>query len=139
MRDLREPIQAYARSLPDAPELADITAVEANGQAAMDIDGGAVSKGKKRKRIYEDHRPMSSITAGIKQGTLHQVCSNLAVVNHEQRRCSIGVAPQTQCLHGCKPLSSHVMTAEGVGASSPFMLGFCVSISLRGAARATRG
>ena len=39
----------------------------------MDIDGGAASKGKKRKRIYEDHRPMSSIAAGIKQGTLHQV------------------------------------------------------------------
>ncbi|CAL5222204.1 g4534 [Coccomyxa viridis] len=65
-------VQAYARSLPDAPELADITAVESNGQAAMDIDGGAVSKGKKRKRIYEDHRPMSSIAAAIKQGTLHQ-------------------------------------------------------------------
>lgn len=39
----------------------------------MDIDGGAASKGRKRKRIYEDHRPMSSIAAGIKQGTLHQV------------------------------------------------------------------
>lgn len=66
------PVQAYARTLPDAPELADITAVEANGQAAMDIDGGAVPKGRKRKRIYEDHRPMSSVAAGIKQGTLHQ-------------------------------------------------------------------
>ena len=39
----------------------------------MDVDGGAASKGRKRKRNYEDHRPMSSITAGIKQGTLHQV------------------------------------------------------------------
>ncbi len=68
-------MQAYARNLPNAPELADITAVDSNGQAAMDIDGGAVSKGKKRKRIYEDHRPMSSIAAGIKQGTLHQVCT----------------------------------------------------------------
>ena len=65
--------QAYARSLPDAPELADITAVGSNEQEAMDIDGGAASKGRKRKRIYEDHRPMSSIAAGIKQGTLHQV------------------------------------------------------------------
>ncbi len=77
--DIKVAMQAYARSLPDAPELADITAVESNGQAAMDIDGGAVSKGKKRKRIYEDHRPMSSIAAAIKQGTLHQVCSRLIV------------------------------------------------------------
>ena len=69
-------MQAYARSLPDAPELADITAVEASGPATMDIDGsgnGGAAKGQKRKRIYEDHRPMSSIAAGIKQGTLHQV------------------------------------------------------------------
>ena len=65
--------QAYARSLPDAPELADITAVDLNGRADMDVDGGAAAgRGKKRKRLYEDHRPMSSIAAGIKQGTLHQ-------------------------------------------------------------------
>ena len=67
-------MQAYAKSLPDAPELADITAVGLNGQADMDIDGGAAAaRGKKRKRLYEDHRPMSSIAAGIKQGALHQV------------------------------------------------------------------
>ncbi len=54
--------------------MADITAVGSDGQEAMDIDGQAASKGKKRKRIYEDHRPMSSIAAGIKQGSLHQVC-----------------------------------------------------------------
>ena len=67
-------MQAYAKSLPDAPELADITAVDLNGQADMDADGaGAAARGKKRKRLYEDHRPMSSIAAGIKQGALHQV------------------------------------------------------------------
>jgi len=49
----------------------------------MDIDGGAVSKGKKRKRIYEDHRPMSSVAAGIKQGTLHQVCTAIRVMRVE--------------------------------------------------------
>lgn len=27
----------------------------------------------KRQRIYEDHRPMSFISEGIKQGRLHQV------------------------------------------------------------------
>ena len=67
-------MQAYAKSLPDAPELADITAVDLNGRADMDVDGGgAAGRGQKRKRLYEDHRPMSSIAAGIKQGALHQV------------------------------------------------------------------
>ena len=66
-------MQAYAKSLPDAPELADITAVDLNGRADMDVDsGGAAGRGHKRKRLYEDHRPMSSIAAGIKQGALHQ-------------------------------------------------------------------
>ena len=69
----------------------------------MDINGGAVAKGKKRKRIYEDHRPMSSIAAGIKQGTLHQVRSGLTVcaesragdgsvvLSRRRRRVAIGV------------------------------------------------
>jgi exoribonuclease R len=82
--------QAYARSLSDAPELADITAVGSNGQEGMDIDGGAASKGKKRKRIYEDHRPMSSIAAGIKQGTLHQV-------RMHARTCQSGMQVSTLC------------------------------------------
>lgn len=45
---------------------------EANGEYPMEVDGGS-SKGAKRKRMYEDHRPMSTVTAGIKAGTLHQV------------------------------------------------------------------
>ena len=69
-------MQAYARSLADHPELADLVAGEANGEEGMEVDGaGAEGRGAKRKRIYEDHRPMSSITAGIKAGTLHQVRS----------------------------------------------------------------
>ncbi len=65
-------MQAYARGLTDQPELADLVAGEANGEEGMEIDTGA-GRSVKRKRIYEDHRPMSSITAGIKAGTLHQV------------------------------------------------------------------
>lgn len=34
---------------------------------------GANKKRKKRRRVYEDHRPMSELTEGIKHGTLHQV------------------------------------------------------------------
>ena len=37
---------------------------------------GGQQKGAKRKRIFDDHRPMSAITAGIKQGALHQVPAN---------------------------------------------------------------
>lgn len=67
-------LQAYARSLADHPELADLVAGEANGEQGVEVDGAAAEgRGAKRKRIYEDHRPMSSITAGIKAGTLHQV------------------------------------------------------------------
>lgn len=60
-----------------------MVAAAANGEEAMDVDSAAAAaasqgKGVKRKRIYDDHRPMSSITAGIKNGTLHQVCVCLA-------------------------------------------------------------
>lgn len=30
-------------------------------------------RGVKRKRVYDEHRPMSDITNGIKSGTYHQV------------------------------------------------------------------
>lgn len=33
-------------------------------------------KGVKRKRVYDEHRPMSDITNGIKSGTYHQVQSS---------------------------------------------------------------
>lgn len=68
--------QTYARSLKETPELVDLVAAAANGEEAMDVDSAAPGKGTKRKRIYDDHRPMSSITTGIKAGTLHQVCTS---------------------------------------------------------------
>jgi exosome complex exonuclease DIS3/RRP44 len=77
----------------EAPELVDVVAAgrEAvkegeDGDEFMDIDGGAVQNGAgsnrtktatkggptKRRRIYEAHRPMSEITAGLKSGKFHQ-------------------------------------------------------------------
>ena len=51
----------------------------ASGEAGDDagaIGGGAAGgKAAKRKRIYEDHRPMSEVTAGIRAGRLHQARS----------------------------------------------------------------
>ena len=79
-------MQAYARSLTDEPDLADLVAGEANGEEGMEVDDGVAGKGAKRKRIYEDHRPMSSITAGIKAGTLHQVRSP---VHHSHPSCHV--------------------------------------------------
>ena len=37
-------MQAYAKGLPDAPELADITAVDLSGRADMDVDGKVVTE-----------------------------------------------------------------------------------------------
>jgi exosome complex exonuclease DIS3/RRP44 len=76
----------YARlRAADAPELADLVAAgRAGGDAAADAaaaaadaaDGpggrGAAGRGGKRRRVYEDHRPMSEVTAGIKAGRYHQ-------------------------------------------------------------------
>lgn len=36
----------------------------------MEIDG---EKSKKRRRVYEDHKPLSELMEGIKHGVLHQV------------------------------------------------------------------
>ena len=75
-------VQAYARSRTDAPELVDLVAGgggggganTGNGVADVDMaDAPGGQKGAKRKRIFDDHRPMSAITAGIKAGALHQV------------------------------------------------------------------
>lgn len=62
--------QAYARSRTDTPELVDIVAVNAANEQPMDEDG---KRAVKRQRIYEDHKPMSAITEGMKHGRLHQV------------------------------------------------------------------
>lgn len=77
--------QAYARSRTDTPELVDLVAGGGgddanNGDVGMpdalangQLNGQAGQRGTKRARIFEDHRPMSAITAGIKAGALHQV------------------------------------------------------------------
>ena len=67
----RESMQAYARTRSDRPELVDIVAVNAANEQQMDIDG---KRAPKRQRIYEEHRPLSAITEGMKHGRLHQVC-----------------------------------------------------------------
>lgn len=71
--------QAYARGRTDCAELADMVAAGASaegGDGAGAAGGGAAGgKAAKRKRIYEDHRPMSEVTAGIRAGRLHQARS----------------------------------------------------------------
>lgn len=82
-------MQAYARLRTDCPELVDVGAVVMRGGQEEDgtdmIIDGAASNGQqqqqssgprqaKRRRIYEEHMPMSEVTAGIKAGRLHQVC-----------------------------------------------------------------
>jgi len=62
--------QAYARTRGDAPELVDVVAACAEGEAAGEEGYG---KAKKRQRLYEDHRVMSAVTESMKQGRLHQV------------------------------------------------------------------
>ena len=37
-------------------------------------------RGAKRKRVYDEHRPMSDIQNSIKSGTYHQVLSAVAVI-----------------------------------------------------------
>ncbi|KAK9849652.1 hypothetical protein WJX84_007532, partial [Apatococcus fuscideae] len=81
-------VQAYARLRTDCPELVDVGAVVMRGgqdddETDMVIDGAA-SNGRqqqqpsdgprqaKRRRIYDEHMPMSEVTAGIKAGRLHQ-------------------------------------------------------------------
>lgn len=62
----------------DAPELVDLVAASAaTEQAEGDENAGAASGGKaakraKRQKIYEDHRPMSELTLGMKAGRYHQ-------------------------------------------------------------------
>ncbi|KAL4433106.1 hypothetical protein ABPG77_006533 [Micractinium sp. CCAP 211/92] len=73
----------YARlRAEDAPELQDLVsaAAAAPGDAAGgaapggggDAGGGGKGRAAKRQRVYEEHRPMSEVTAGIKAGRYHQ-------------------------------------------------------------------
>jgi hypothetical protein len=102
-------MQAYARSRTDAPELADLVAGGGGGEDASigDVDmadapngqpaGQSGQRGAKRARIFEDHRPMSAITAGIKAGTLHQVRAGVCFVTFSVRFCSL--QSLTVCYH----------------------------------------
>lgn len=38
----------------------------------MDVEDEFEGKSTKRRRLFEDHRPLSELTAGVKNGTLHQ-------------------------------------------------------------------
>lgn len=68
----------YARSrAAEAPELPDLVAAGRNGDngdvdAAAEAGGREGARGGKRRRVYEDHKAMSEVTAGIKGGRYHQ-------------------------------------------------------------------
>ncbi|KAL3151102.1 hypothetical protein ABBQ38_012969 [Trebouxia sp. C0009 RCD-2024] len=76
-------VQAYAKLRTDTPELLDLVAQFAGQNLTDDpmaVDGSSTApaanpggqKGSKRKRVYDEHRPMSDIQNGIKSGTYHQ-------------------------------------------------------------------
>ncbi|KAK9823835.1 hypothetical protein WJX72_005833 [[Myrmecia] bisecta] len=63
-------IQAYAKSRTECPELMDLVAA---GNLEDEAETAASrAKHAKRARIYEDHRGMADITAGLKAGKYHQ-------------------------------------------------------------------
>jgi hypothetical protein len=63
----------------DAPELLDLVALGEAAEAELDAAG---EKNGKRKRVFEEHRPLSEITAGVKSGRLHQVISPPLSLSH---------------------------------------------------------
>ncbi|KAG7636481.1 Ribonuclease II/R [Arabidopsis thaliana x Arabidopsis arenosa] len=64
-----ETIEAYVKSL-GQPELLDLLAQPTNEDITMeDADD---SRPSKRKLIYQEHKPMSEITAGLHRGIYHQ-------------------------------------------------------------------
>ena len=48
-------------------------AIDGPGASEPQVQQGMEPRQAKRRRIYEDHMPMSEVTAGIKAGRLHQV------------------------------------------------------------------
>lgn len=100
-------MQAYARLRTDCPELVDVGAVVMRGGEEEDgtdmVTDGLVSNGQqqqqqqsdgprqaKRRRIYEEHMPMSEVTAGIKAGRLHQVQTTLFSICHASSSGTFG-------------------------------------------------
>ncbi|KAG7584150.1 Ribonuclease II/R [Arabidopsis suecica] len=64
-----ETIEAYVKSI-GQPELLDLLAQPTNEDVTMeDADD---SRPSKRKLIYQEHKPMSEITAGLHRGIYHQ-------------------------------------------------------------------
>ncbi|KAL6771469.1 hypothetical protein ACKKBG_A26505 [Auxenochlorella protothecoides x Auxenochlorella symbiontica] len=62
---------AYARLREDVPELSDLVSAGLATQAEQrEVGGGAGPK--KKRRVFEDHKPLSEVTAGIKAGRYHQ-------------------------------------------------------------------
>ena len=64
------------QSRPDGADLVDLVAQSAATEAEINGNANSAGDGRpaKRQRIYADHQPLSEIEAGIKRGTLHQVC-----------------------------------------------------------------
>jgi hypothetical protein len=69
---------AYAKQrAAEQPELQDLVAAAAAAREDGEQGGSAPGEGDKgraakRQRVYEEHRPMSEVTAGIKAGRYHQ-------------------------------------------------------------------
>lgn len=59
----------------DAPELVDLVSAARSAEYSEREQGegqGTKGRNEKRRRIYEDHRPMSEIAGGMKSGKYHQ-------------------------------------------------------------------
>ena len=81
-------MQAYAQMRKDTPDLVDLVAAGVTSEkenVAAESQGG---KGAKRKRIYEDHRSVAAITAGIKRGIYHQACQQTPQHSTQAQLCS---------------------------------------------------
>ncbi|DBA70092.1 TPA: hypothetical protein ACH3X2_012255 [Trebouxia sp. C0005] len=76
-------VQAYAKLRTDTPELLDLVAqfggqdltddpMAVDGQSSAPVANSGNQRGAKRKRVYDEHRPMSDIQNSIKSGTYHQ-------------------------------------------------------------------
>ena len=104
-------MQAYAKLRPDVPELADLTSA-----AASDESMAQNGKGAKRQRIYEDHLPESEVTAGLKRGSLHQVCALQHLWLLQARKCS--ASANSTCLSPSSPLASSALLQASSGSAS---------------------
>lgn len=67
----------------DVPELVELVAAGVGGETAEETaesrGGGGSSRGAKRQRIYEEHKSVQELLAGIKAGRYHQVKRQLVL------------------------------------------------------------